>query len=148
MLRVGLRGSLRGRRVGRRMFAFRVWQVVVVCAVFAAAVGAIVPSPRVPAGRISGLLKISVGRQTYAIATSWKGMLLRHMACSITASFRVSATFALRGPVRSAITWTNPAAVGPQVSAEDHVRSFEQEFLVNPSPRFETPTFRLTSPDS
>ncbi|MCW3783640.1 AMP-binding enzyme [Defluviimonas salinarum] len=52
ILRAGLWGSLRGRRLGRRTFAFRVGQIEVVCAVFAAARGAISPSPRVPAGRI------------------------------------------------------------------------------------------------
>jgi len=53
----------------------------------------------------SSSLKISVGRVvwTYAIAASWKGALLRHMACRVTASFRASATLALRGPVLSAI---------------------------------------------
>ena len=29
--------------------------------------------------------------------------LVRHMACSVTASFLASSTFAFRGPVRSAI---------------------------------------------
>jgi len=52
VLRAGLLGSLRGRRVGRRMFAFRVGRIEVVFAVCAAAQGAISPSPRVPAGRI------------------------------------------------------------------------------------------------
>lgn len=52
VLRAGLWGSLRGRRFGRRMFAFRVGRIEVVCAVYAAAQGAISPSPRVPAGRI------------------------------------------------------------------------------------------------
>jgi len=52
ILRAGLFGSLRGRRMGRRMFAFRVGWIEVVCAVFAAALGAISPSPRVPAGRM------------------------------------------------------------------------------------------------
>jgi len=51
-LRAGLWGSLRGRRDGRRMFAFRVGWIEVVCAVVAAVLGAISPSPRVPAGRI------------------------------------------------------------------------------------------------
>jgi len=49
VLRAGLWGSLRGRRVGRRMFAFRVGRIEVVCAVYAAAQGTISPSPRVPA---------------------------------------------------------------------------------------------------
>lgn len=52
ILRAGLFGSLRGRRDGRRMFAFRVRWIEVVCAVGAAYPGAISPSPRVPAGRI------------------------------------------------------------------------------------------------
>lgn len=52
ILRAGLFGSLRGHRMGRRMFAFRVGRIEVVCAVFAAVVGAISPSPCVPAGRI------------------------------------------------------------------------------------------------
>jgi hypothetical protein len=34
------------------MFAFRVGWIEVVCAVFAAVMGTISPSPRVPAGRI------------------------------------------------------------------------------------------------
>jgi hypothetical protein len=38
--------------LGRRMFAFRFGWIEVVCAIFAAFVGAISPSPRVPAGRI------------------------------------------------------------------------------------------------
>jgi hypothetical protein len=47
------------------------------------------------------LVKISVGRVVwiYAIAASWKSVLVRHMACRVTASFRASATLALRGPV-------------------------------------------------
>ena len=52
ILRAGLWGSLRGRREGRRMFAFRVGLIEVVFAVLAAVVGAISSSPRVPAGRI------------------------------------------------------------------------------------------------
>lgn len=39
----------------------------------------------------------------YAIAASRKGVLLCHMACNVTASFRASATLALRGPVLAAI---------------------------------------------
>ena len=41
--------------------------------------------------------------EIYAIFTSRKGVLVRHMACSVTASFRASATLALRGPVLPAI---------------------------------------------
>lgn len=52
ILRAGLLGSLRGHRVGCRMFAFQVGWIEVVCAVIAANLGAISPSPRVPAGRI------------------------------------------------------------------------------------------------
>jgi len=52
ILRAGLWGSLRGRREGRRMFAFRIGWIEVVRGVIAAVVGAISPSPRVPAGRI------------------------------------------------------------------------------------------------
>ena len=53
----------------------------------------------------SVVLKISVvsGFEVYGIATSRKGVLVRHMACSMTASFRARATLALRGPVLSAI---------------------------------------------
>ena len=36
-------------------------------------------------------------------ASSRKGVPVRHMACSVTASFLANATFAFRGPVRSAI---------------------------------------------
>ena len=91
---------------GRRMFAFRVGWIEVVCAVDrAAAVGAISPSPCVPAGRIPSSLedqrRSRIG--SYAIAASRKGVPERHMACSVTASFRARATFALRGPVLSAI---------------------------------------------
>ncbi|MEI4264195.1 hypothetical protein [Roseovarius sp. D0-M9] len=39
----------------------------------------------------------------HATASSWNGVFVRHMACSVTASFLASATFAFLGPVRSAI---------------------------------------------
>ena len=52
----------------------------------------------------SVVLKISVVPvPVYAIAASRKGVLVRHIAWSVTASFRASATLALRGPVLSAI---------------------------------------------
>lgn len=44
----------------------------------------------------------------YAIAASRKGVLVRYMACRVTASFRANATLALRGPVRSAIALAQP----------------------------------------
>lgn len=87
------------------MFAFRGGRIEVVCAVVAAVQGAISPSPRVPAGRIrSRRGSASVHSVVvYAIVVSRNGVLVRHMACSVTASFRARATLALRGPVLSAI---------------------------------------------
>lgn len=49
----------------------------------------------------------------YAITTSRKGVLVRHMACRVTTSFRASATLALRGPVLSAIALAQSRRRGP-----------------------------------
>jgi len=49
-------------------------------------------------------LRISVvSGLPHAMASSRNGVFVRHMACSVTASFRARATFAFLGPVRSAI---------------------------------------------
>jgi hypothetical protein len=83
------------------MHAFWVGWIEVVCAVVAAAVVAIAPSPRVPAGRSRPRKKVSVILRVvcYVISTSRKGVLILHMACRVAASFRANTTLALRGPV-------------------------------------------------
>ena len=50
------------------------------------------------------MLKICVvsGFEVYGVAASRKGVLVRHMACSMRASFRARATMALRVPILSA----------------------------------------------
>ena len=88
------------------MFAFRVRWIEVVCAVCAAAMGAISPLLRVPAGRIPSCLRSATCLYTWlchTIFASRNGVFVRHIACSVTVSFRANATFAFLGPVRSAI---------------------------------------------
>jgi hypothetical protein len=52
VLRAKVWVCLHGRRVGHRMFAFRVGRIEAVCAFDAAVQGVTSPSPRVFAGRI------------------------------------------------------------------------------------------------
>lgn len=71
------------------MFVFSVGRIEVVCAVIAAAVGAISPSPRV---RLDAFCRAVDRRrlcvEDYAISDSLNGVFVRHIACSVTASFR------------------------------------------------------------
>ena len=62
-------------------------------------------------GRAEDQRRIDFG--LYAITTSRKGVLVRHMACRVTANFRASATLALRGPVLSAIAFAQSRSRGP-----------------------------------
>lgn len=85
----------------------------------------------------------------YAIAASRKGVLVRYMACRVTASFRANATLALRGPVRSAIALAQPRRREPLWFL--HKIAFaasNRHFLVKPSPLLDTRPFLLISPDS
>jgi len=90
---------------GCRMFAFRVGRIEVVCAVFHRSAWSDLTLAARPGRTHFVSLEISALRAAdpYAIAISRKGVPERHMACRITASFRASATLALRGPVRLAM---------------------------------------------
>lgn len=85
----------------------------------------------------------------YAITTSRKGVLVRHMACKVTASFRANATLALRGKVLSAIALAQSRSRGPpRFRQEMAFAASNGHFLMNPSHRLDTRPFRLISPDS
>ena len=71
----------------------------------------------------------------YVIAASRKGVLVRHMACSVTASFRASATLALRGPVLSAIALAQlRSCVSPRFRQKIAFAASYRHFRVNRSP--------------
>ena len=62
-------------------------------------------------------LRISVvSGPRYAMASSWNGVFVRHVTCSVTTSFRASATFAFLGPSVRQSPWPSCAAVCRQDS--------------------------------
>jgi len=86
---------------------------------------------------------------SHAAAASRKGVSVRHMACSVTASFRASATLALRGPLLAAIALAQSLKRGPPRFLQKMAfAASNRHFRVNLSPRLDTRPFRLTSPDS
>lgn len=83
----------------------------------------------------------------YAIAGSRKGVLVRHIACNVTASFRARATLAFRVPVLSAIALDQLRKRGPPRSRQTIAfAASNRHFRVNLSPRFEMRPFRLHPP--
>lgn len=95
-------------------------------------------------------LKISVVPVVgaYAIAASRKGVFVRHIACSVTASLRASATLASRGPVLSAIARAQLRRRGPpRLRQRMAFAASNRHLRVNPFPRLEIRPFRLISPD-
>lgn len=91
----------------------------------------------------SNTLKFSAGCcvvEFYAIAASWKGVFVRHIACRVTASLRASATLALRGPVLSAITFAQLRSLGPpRFRLNMAFAASNKHFLVKRFPPFEHP---------
>ncbi len=81
--------------------------------------------------------------------TSLEGVLVRHMACSVTASLRANATFAFLGTVRSAIAWAHVRRRDPlRFRQKIAFVASNKHFRVNISPRFDIRPFRLISLDS